>query len=166
MSGSDPSQKPSELERCWNKLPSWAQILLAWTVIGFGVLLTGGAALRALAALRDLKVSFGWGSFWGPLLLFAAGAGIAIGLLILTWWMVTRRGFSWTLGFVILGAVLFVLFVWPTRYAYWEKRDKDNKLELLLKVERLTGKGTPLEVKKEENEKYKAKQTVEGSAPR
>ena len=130
--------------RCWNKLPPWVQILLAWAVLGFGVLLTGGLALRALAALRNPEsVSFGLESFWAPLLLFSIGGGIAIGLLILTWWMLTQRGFSWTLGFVILGAVLFVLFVWPTRYAYWRKPDTQD-WEYLVKVDRLTGEPTEI----------------------
>ncbi len=126
---------PGLMDR-FNNLPEWARIFVVWSLIGIGVLLTGGVAFRALAALRSpATVHFG-SSFWCPLLLFGIGGGISIGLLILTWWLVTQRGFSWTLGFVVLGIVLFALFVWPTRYVYYPT----DKKTTLLKVERLTGK--------------------------
>jgi hypothetical protein len=123
---------------------SWGRVLGVWTAITFGVLLGGGVAMRSLSYLRDpLSVDFRWSSFWCPLLLFSLGGGLTAGLLILTWWFVVRRGFSWTLGFLVLALVLFALFVWPTRYAYYWTDKKDA----LLRVERLTGKTEPVAIK-------------------
>lgn len=72
-------------------------------------------------------------------MLLAVGGGIAIGLLILTWWLIVQRGFSWALGFLVLAIVLFALFVWPTRYRY-ESFEKSEIQCKLLRVERLTGR--------------------------
>jgi hypothetical protein len=115
----------------------WSRVLLVWSAIGFGVLLSGGVATRALMTLRGGgSVDFG-DSFWGALLLFSLGGGIATGLLILVWWLVVKLGFSWTLGFVALALVLFALFVWPTPYRYERTKDPDVRL----RITRLTGHG-------------------------
>ena len=109
-----------------------------WSAIAFGVLFAGGAALRALSGLKGSEPDFGARTFWCPLAVFSVGGGIAIGLLILTWWLVVKRGFSWTLGFVVLAVVLFALFVWPSPYRY----DKDWRRDAscrVLQVNRWTG---------------------------
>jgi membrane protein YdbS with pleckstrin-like domain len=124
---------------------SWWKVLGEWTAITFGVLLGGGVALHALEALRHPgSTDFSkWCEFWWPLLLFSLGGGLTVGLLILTWWFVVGKGFSWTLGFLVLAVVLFALFVWPTRYAYYWTEKKDA----LIRVERLTGKTEQVPIK-------------------
>lgn len=109
-----------------------------WSAIAFGVLFAGGAALRALSGLKGPGPDFGVRTFWCPLFIFSLGGGIAIGLLILTWWLVVKRGFSWTLGFLVLAVVVFALFVWPSPYRY----DKDWRRDAtcrVLQVHRWTG---------------------------
>lgn len=122
----------------------WYKVLLVWSAIGFGVLYCGGFAVLASMALKPGSPPFNctlWQAIWlscpfsQVLLLFSVGGGIAVGLLILTWWTVTRRGFSWTLGFVILGIVLFALFVWPTPYRYEWAKDKS----FVVKINRFSG---------------------------
>ena len=118
---------------------TWKQVLGMWSVIAFGVLFAGGAALRALAIMQgsrpnDLESS----TFWWTLLLFSVGGGLAIGLLILTWWLVVSRGFSWTLGFVVIALALFALFVWPSPYRY-DKDRRQNATCRVLQVHRWTG---------------------------
>ena len=119
-------------------------VLLVWSAIGFGVLYFGGFAVMASMALRAGSPGFActlWEAIWlscpfsQTLLLFSVGGGITIGLLILTWWMVTSRGFSWTLGFVVLGIVLFAMFVWPTPYRYEWAKDKS----FVVKINRFGG---------------------------
>jgi hypothetical protein len=69
------------------------------------------------------------------LLIFAVGGGLTFGLSVLAWWRVTLRGFSWTLGLVILGAVLVAIFVWPTPYKYeWA----ENK-SFVVRIHRFSG---------------------------
>jgi hypothetical protein len=118
---------------------AWWQVLGMWTAISFGVLFAGGAALKALSSLKDEKLrSFAADTFWWPLFIFSLGGGVAIGLLILTWWLVVKRGFSWTLGFMVLAVVVFALFVWPSPYRY----DKDGRRDAtcrVLQVHRWTG---------------------------
>ena len=122
----------------------WGLVLLVWSLIAFGVLFAGGVAFRAYANLvRPGSMDFGLSSFWCPLFLFSAGGGLTIGLLILTWWLVVQRGFSWTLGFVVLALVLFAVFVWPSRFAYYRGGEEDACK--LLRVERWTGQGECLE---------------------
>jgi hypothetical protein len=114
-----------------------SRVFLAWGAIAFGVLFSGGVGVRALMGLRaGGSADFGL-SFWCQLMLFSLGGGITIGLLILTWWLVVRLGFSWILGFVALGIVLFTLFVWPTPYRYELTKDPDIRL----RITRLTGYG-------------------------
>jgi hypothetical protein len=117
----------------------WWQILLMWSGIAFGVLFFGGAALRALSGLNGPPPDLGFGTFWCPLAIFSLGGGAAIGLIILTWWFVVKRGsFSWTLGFAVLGVVLFALFVWPSPYRYDKDRRRDATCRVL-RIQRWTG---------------------------
>lgn len=118
----------------------WWQVLGMWSLIAFGVLLTGGAAVRALKILQGEagRDPLKFETFWCPLLLFSVGGGIAIALLILTWWLVVKRGFSWTLGFAVLAVVLFALFVWPSPYRYDKDRRRDATCRVL-QVHRWTG---------------------------
>jgi hypothetical protein len=122
----------------------WWKVLLIWSAIGFGILYSGSLAVRASMAMRAGSSDFGC-SFWQAvfvscpfsqvLLLFSVGGGVTIGLLILVWWMVTKRGFSWTLGFVVLGIMLVALFVWPTPYRYEWAKDKS----FVVKINRFSG---------------------------
>jgi hypothetical protein len=112
---------------------SWWKVLLIWSAIAFGVLFAGGAALRALSGLNGPAADFGFHTFWCPLAIFSVFGGVAIGLVILAWWFVVKRGsFSWTIGVVLLGVVLFALFVWPSPYRY----DKDRRREATCRVQR------------------------------
>jgi MFS family permease len=124
----------------------WYMVLLVWSAIGFGVLYCGGFAVIANMALMKVppsEVCTLWQAIWmscppysQTLLLFSVGGGITIGLLILTWWIVTQRGgFSWLLGIVILGIVLFSIFVWPTPYRYDWAKDKS----FVVKINRFSG---------------------------
>lgn len=115
----------------------WFHVLLVWSAIGFGVLLSGGVATRALMAVRSGSSADFGPSFWGALLFFSLGGGVTIGLLILTWWLVVKLGFSWTLGFIALAIMLFTLVVWPTPYRY----EKTNDPDVRLRITRLTGHG-------------------------
>ncbi len=124
----------------------WYKLLLVWAAIGFGVLYFGGLAVEAQKAFKDpptFNCSF-WQaiflecSFSQVLLIFSVGGGIAIGLFILAWSRVTMRGFSWTFGFVILGVMLFALFIWPTPYRYEWGPDKT----FVVKIKRFTGEVT------------------------
>ena len=126
------------MSRDEDKPYTWKQILGMWSAIAFGVLFAGGAALRALSGLKGSAPDFGARAFWCPLAVFSVGGGIAIGLLILTWWLVVKRGFSWTLGFVVLAVVLFALFVWPSPYRYDKDRRRDAGCRVL-QVNRWTG---------------------------
>jgi hypothetical protein len=121
----------------------WYKVLLIWSAIGFGVLYFGGHAVIAQKALQD-PANFHcslWEAIWlqcsfsQVLLIFSAGGGIAVGLVILAWSRVTTRGFSWTLGFVILGVVLFAMFIWPTPYRYEWGPDKS----FVVKIKRFSG---------------------------
>jgi hypothetical protein len=118
---------------------TWRQILLIWSAIAFGVLFAGGAAIRALSGLTGSTPDFDGMTFWLPLSVFSVGGGVAIGLVILTWWFVVKRGsFSWTIGFVLVAVVLFALYVWPSPYRY----DKDwnkNATCRVLQIQRWTG---------------------------
>ena len=120
---------------------AWWQVLAMWTAISFGVLFAGGAALQALADLKEPAPNFAVPAFWWSLLIFSLGGGVAIGLLILTWWLVVKRGFSWTLGFVVLAVVVFALFVWPSPYRYEKDRRRDAICRVL-QVHRWTGEVT------------------------
>jgi hypothetical protein len=125
-----PTPKPSS---------KWYRILGTWSAIAFGVLFTGGAALRALSGLKDSKApEFGASTFWFPLFIFSLGGGIAIGLLILTWWLVAKSGVTWALGALILAVVLFALFVWPSAYRYEKDRRREATCRVL-QVQRWTG---------------------------
>src|SRR5215813_14079582 len=95
-----------------SKRSTWGEVLAEWTAITFGVLLGGGVAMHALEALRH-PGSADFGSW---------------------------TNFRWTLGFLVLAMVLFAVFVWPTRYAYYWTAKKDA----LVRVERLTGKTDPV----------------------
>ena len=118
---------------------NWRQILVMWSLITFGVLFAGGAAIRALSGLTGSAPNFSWETFLLPLIVFSAGGGVAIGLVILTWWFVVKWGsFNWAIGFVLLAVVLFALYVWPSPYRY----DKDwnkNATCRVLQIQRWTG---------------------------
>jgi hypothetical protein len=133
---------------------SWQQVLLVWGAIGFGVLLGGGAAARAYMALSGQGIPlFAFCQFWLPLLLFSAGGGLTIGLFILVWWLVIRLGFSWALGFVVLGLVLFGVFVWPTPYRYSEvtRIEGRNKVTTaVFRINRLTGHAEKIYAEKQQ----------------
>ncbi len=135
-------EKPKEKakEKKEDKPFNWAQILSMWGAIAFFLLFAGGLAIQALKILQGgpAEHKFDLWTFWAPLFLFSLGGGLAIGLLILTWWLVVKRGFSWTVGFAVLAVVLFALFVWPSPYRY----DKDHRKETtcrVLQVHRWTG---------------------------
>jgi hypothetical protein len=121
----------------------WYKLLLIWAAIGSGVLYFGGLAVEAQKAFKDpggFHCSFRQAillqcSFSEVLLIFSLGGGIAIGLFILAWSRVTMRGFSWTLGFVILAVVLFALFIWPTPYRYEWGPDKS----FVVRIKRFSG---------------------------
>ena len=128
----------------------WQRVLIVWSAIGAGAVFGGGAAVRTYLMMRgrmDMVSLFDSCGLWLPLLLFSLGAGLTIGLLILTWWLVAQAGFSWTLGFPVLGLVFFGLFVWPTPYRYTEikteqiRPDGKDVFRVVLKINRLTGRG-------------------------
>lgn len=132
---------------------SWPKVLVVWTAIGAGVLFGGGVAARGYLIVRGQMTAaslFDSCGFWLPLLLFSLGGGLTIGLLILTWWLVAKIGFSWTLGFAVLGVVLFAVFVWPTPYQYTSIREETIKggttetTRVVLRINRLTGQAVTI----------------------
>lgn len=107
---------------------------LKWFLIGGGILFFGGLAVRAFQRMHDATASIGW-PFLLALFLFSLGGGVVVGLLGLACWLASPRGVGWSLAVVVLGVILFVLFVWPTPYKYYRIEDKNH----LLKVNRLSG---------------------------
>jgi hypothetical protein len=114
----------------------WVRALLIWGSIGILLLFFGGVAaqgyLRLMApctpACLDAEIP------WLGLVLLSIGGGVALGLIGVALALSTSRGAGWGLGFVVVGGVLFLIFVWPTPFKYY--RAKDGQL---IRVHRVTG---------------------------
>jgi hypothetical protein len=109
---------------------------LKWVLVGGGILFSGGLAIRAFDWMRDPSSAPSW-SFLQALVFFSLGGGLAVGLVGLACWLASPRGVGWSLGIVVIGLGLFVLFVWPTPYTYYKTETKN----VLVRVNRITGRG-------------------------
>jgi len=150
----DGQKKQAEGDKNGGLTWTWQKVLLVWAAIGAGVLFGGGVAARGYLVVRSQMAGetlFDSCGFWLPLTLFSLGGGLTIGLLLLTWWLVARLGFNWALGFVVLGFVLFAVFVWPTpyRYAYIRTEQirpggRTDTTRVVVRINRLTGHAEPI----------------------
>jgi hypothetical protein len=80
---------------------------------------------------------------WSGLVQLSLGGGVAIGLIGLALSLAKPGGAAWGLGVVVIGALLFLIFVWPTPYKYYRDRDQQ-----LIRVHRVTGEGHFVPVQK------------------
>lgn len=119
-----------------NRWAEGAWFFVRWSLVGGGVLCAGGFAARGLMKLMS-KDTMAFVPFIYALLPFSIGGGIAIGLLALACWLASPKGMNWGVGLLLIGFVLFVLFIWPTPYKYYETDTRN----CLMKVNRVTGDG-------------------------
>lgn len=108
-----------------------------WALLGAGVLVFGALSAHGLYVLANPGAKIFPESFLIALATFGLGGGITIGVLALAWWLANPRGFRWGLGLVVLALLLFALFVWPTPFKYYYRKDD---LGVVVKINRVTGK--------------------------
>jgi hypothetical protein len=137
------AESESKSKSSWLEI-KWLRALLIWGGIGIFLLFFGGVAAQGYMRLVT-PCPFGAtclgpfvtrGVFWG-LVYLSVGGGIALGLIGVALTLSNPRGVGWGLGIVVVGAVLFLVFVWPTPYKYY--RVKDQKDQRLIRVHRVTG---------------------------
>jgi hypothetical protein len=68
------------------------------------------------------------------LIYLSVGGGVALGLIGVALTLANPRGVGWGLGILVVGAVLFLVFVWPTPYKYYRASDHQ-----LIRIHRVTG---------------------------
>jgi hypothetical protein len=122
----------------------WLRALLIWGGIGIFLLFFGGIAAQGYMRLVtpcsvdspcpspfiDQRILLG-------LVYLSVGGGIALGLVGVALTLSNPRGVGWALGMVVVGTVLFLVFVWPTPYKYY--RVQEQKEQRLIRVHRVTG---------------------------
>jgi len=127
-------------EHWWDRALSkgWVRALLIWGAIGILLLFFGGLAAQGyLRLMTPCPVDAPCperATDWGGLGLLSVGGGVALGLIGLALSLANPRGVGWGLGLVVIGALLFVIFVWPTPYKYYRAKDRQ-----LIRVHRVTG---------------------------
>jgi hypothetical protein len=142
MAEPEPASEPKK-ESSWLK-SKWLRALLIWGSIGIFLLFFGGVAAQgymrlvtpcpvgALCPSPFLSDRILWG-----LLYLSVGGGIALGLIGVALTLANPRGVGWGLGIVVVGGVLFLVFVWPTPYKYYRVKEQGEKR--LIRVHRVTG---------------------------
>jgi hypothetical protein len=90
-----------------------------------------GAVPRARSAQAHKQATLGLGYL-------SIGGGIALGLVGVALTLANPRGVGWGMGIVVIGGVLFLVFVWPTPYKYYRVKDH-QKEQRLIRVHRVTG---------------------------
>jgi hypothetical protein len=135
----------------------WVRALLIWGVIGTFLLFFGGLAAQGYLKLMTPCLV---GSQcperaidWVALVYLSVGGGVALGLIGVALSLANPRGAGWGLGVVVVGTLLFVIFVWPTPYKYYRAKDRQ-----LIRVHRVTGTADYVPG-------YKLPEAVSASAP-
>jgi hypothetical protein len=127
-------------ESRWFEVP-WVRALLIWGGIGVFLLFFGGVAAQGYMRLVT-PCPFGAtcagpfitrGVFWG-LVYLSVGGGVTLGLIGVALTLANPRGVRLGFGIVVVGALLFLVFVWPTPYKYYRTKDQQ-----LIRVHRVTG---------------------------
>lgn len=120
-----------------------------WACVGICLLFFGGLAAHGYQMLITPCPSLGGVGCpnrmvdWSALLQLSLGGGVAIGLIGFALSLANPRGPGWGLGVLVVGALLFLIFVWPTPYKYYRDRDQQ-----LIRVHRVTGEGQFVPVQK------------------
>jgi hypothetical protein len=117
--------------------------LVLWTIIGAGLLFSGGLAAHGYRLLMTPCASPNDCGLrmidWFALGHVAVGGGVAIGLIGLTLTLASPRGVGWGLGLLSIGLVLFLIFVWPTPFKYYRTADRR-----WIQIHRFTGESRVL----------------------
>jgi hypothetical protein len=74
-----------------------------------------------------------WTVPWSGLIRLSVGGGVALGLIGVALSLSNPRGVGWGLGLLVVGSLLFLIFVWPTPFKYYRAKDQ------LIRVHRVTG---------------------------
>lgn len=115
---------------------------VTWACVGICLLFFGGLAAHGYLLLIAPCPSLGGADCqnrtvdWWALAQLSVGGGVAIGLIGFALSLANPRGVGWGLGVVVISALLFLIFVWPTPYKYYRDRDQQ-----LIRVHRVTGEG-------------------------
>ena len=115
----------------------WVRALLIWGAIGTLLLFFGGLAAQGYLKLVTpclVAPCSERATDWVALAYLSVGGGVAVGLIGVALSLANPRGVGWGLGLVVIGAFLFVIFVWPTPYKYYRAKDRQ-----LIRVHRVTG---------------------------
>jgi hypothetical protein len=131
----------AKTEHWWDRAFSqggWLRALVIWGAIGIFLLFFGGLAAQGYLRLMTQCPASGTCSAritdWTGLALLSLGGGVALGLIGVALSLANPRGVGWGLGMVVIGALLFIIFVWPTPYKYYRTKDRQ-----LIRVHRVTG---------------------------
>lgn len=105
--------------------------------IAFVVVSASGFAYRAFLMLRKSAPTFpdGW---CASLLGFSLATAIVVGALVLAWRLINREDSRWGSALALLVVLLFLAFVWPTRWTYREYSCQ------VVQINRFTGHEGPL----------------------
>jgi hypothetical protein len=130
-------------ESIWSKHP-WLRALLIWGAIGIFLLFFGGVAAQGYMRLMPCHPDaacpaphISKATLWG-LVYLSVGGGVALGLIGVALTLANPRGPGWGMGIVVIGALLFLVFVWPTPYKYYRVKDH-LKEQRVIRVHRVTG---------------------------
>jgi hypothetical protein len=139
----DGCQKKTTPESIWSKHP-WLRALLIWGAIGIFLLFFGGVAAQGYMRLMPCPAGtvcpaphISKATLWG-LAYLSVGGGVALGLIGVALTLANPRGPGWGFGIVVIGTLLFLVFVWPTPYKYYRVTDH-LKEQRLIRVHRVTG---------------------------
>lgn len=145
MAECDPEGKNDSKSKDDSKSKSkWLRALFIWGGIGIFLLFFGGVAAQGYMRLVtpcsvgvpcpspfiDQRILLG-------LVYLSVGGGIALGLIGVALTLSNPSGVGWGLGMVVVGPLLFLVFVWPTPYKYY--RVKEQGEQRLIRVHRVTG---------------------------
>lgn len=125
----------------WFTNTPWARALLIWGGIGIFLLFFGGVAAQGYMRLvspcpndPSCPGAFLTRAVLLGLIYLSVGGGVALGLVGVALTLANPRGVGWGLGILVVGAVLFLVFVWPTPYKYYRANDHQ-----LIRIHRVTG---------------------------
>ncbi len=115
----------------------WVRALSIWGAIGTLLLFFGGLAAQGIKLMTPCLAGApcpGRATDWVALVYLSVGGGVAFWLIGVALSLANPRGVGRGLGLVVVGALLFVIFIWPTPYKYYRAKDRQ-----LIRVHRVTG---------------------------